>query len=257
MPATLDVLLGEDHRHASAGGDDGCMQARGSSADDEQIAVRVDRLVARRIWQPWSRPETGGPPDEPFIEVPRWPDEGLVVEAGRPQRRCRIEHAADIELDTRPAILGPHFESLAHGNHRRACVRLDRRAGANGHERIGFLDARRQGAARAMKLHASADNADPIGEQRRSDGVAGKSGEYAPIPPEQQRARAIDAAAGGKPVTHATRTRSHQCATPDAAPSSTSAPIAKRPRPNSVISSCGRSFAIVQAMVSPPAGIAL
>ena len=49
----------------------------------------------------------------------------------------------------------------------------------------------------------------------------------------------------------------HQCATPEAAPSSISAPVANRSSPNPAISSCGRPFASVQAMVSPPAGIAL
>ena len=49
----------------------------------------------------------------------------------------------------------------------------------------------------------------------------------------------------------------HQCATPDAAPSSTSAPVANLPRSKASINGCGRPFAMVQAIVSPPAGIAL
>ena len=49
LPAALEILLCEDHRHAGAGGDDGGLQARGPSADNQQVAVSVDRFVACRI----------------------------------------------------------------------------------------------------------------------------------------------------------------------------------------------------------------
>jgi hypothetical protein len=49
----------------------------------------------------------------------------------------------------------------------------------------------------------------------------------------------------------------HQCATPEAAPSSMSAPLTKRSKPKPAINGCGSSLTIVYAIVSPPAGIAL
>ena len=89
-----------------------------------------------------------------------------------------------------------------------------------------------------------------VREQRGGDRIAGEGGERAAVPAEAERLGTIDVTAAREPVAH-------QCATPEAAPSSTSAPVVKRSSPKAAISSCGRPFAIVQAMVSPPAGIAL
>ena len=246
----LEVLLREDHGEAGARGDLSREQARRPAADDEQVAMRIDGVVARGVALPRRYRNAGCAPNPLLVEIPGRPLKGLVVKPGVPERRRPVDHAAQIEADARPGILRAHFEPFANRDHRRARRGLEFRAAAERDERIRLLGADREHAARPVELHSAADDRDVVGEQRGSDGVAGERRQPAAVPAEVDGLRAVDVAA-------LVEAKSHQCATPDAAPSSTSAPAAKRSRPKDSISACGFPFAIVQAIVSPPAGIAL
>ena len=248
--AAFEILFRDDDGEARAQRDLCREQPRRSTTDDEQVAMRVDGVVARGIALPRRFRDAGRAPDPPFVEIPGRPLEGLVIEGGVPERRGPVERAAEIEAHARPGILGAHLETLPHGDHRRARRWLEFRAAAECDECIRFLRADGEHASRPVQFHSAADDRDIVGEERRGDGVAGEGGQPPAVPAEVDGLRAIDVSALVEPETH-------QCATPDAAPSSTSAPDAKRLRPKDSISACGFPFAMVQAMVSPPAGIAL
>ena len=248
--AALEVLLGEDDGKAGARGNLRGKESGRPAAHDEQVAVRARRVVARGITLARRLCDAGRAADPPLPEIPRGPLEGLVVEGRMPQARGAVERAAEVETDAGPGILRAHLEARAHRDHRRARGRLELGAAAERDQRVRLLGADREHAARPVQLHAAADDRDIVGEQRRGDGIAREGGKLAPVPANVDRLRPVDVTALVEPVAH-------QCATPEAAPSSIKAPVAKRSSPNPRISSCGRSFARVKAMVSPPAGIAL
>ena len=248
--AAFEILFREDDGEARARGDLGREQPGRPAADDEQVAMRMGRVVARGIALARRFRDAGRAADPPLPEVPRRPLESLVVEGRVPEPRGAVERAAEVEAHARPGVLRAHLEALAHRDHRRARGRLELGAAAERDERVRLLGADREHAARPMQLHAAAHDGDVVGEERGGDRVAGEGGELAPVPADINRLRPVDVPALLEPVAH-------QCATPEAAPSSISAPVANRSSPNPAISSCGRSFASVQAMVSPPAGMAL
>ena len=80
-----------------------------------------------------------------------------------------------------------------------------------------------------MQFHAAAHDRDVVREERGGDGVAGEGGQPPAVPAEVDRLRAVDVSALFEP-------EAHQCATPEAAPSSTSAPDEKRFRANDSMS---------------------
>ena len=146
-----------------------------------------------------------------------------------PERRRPVERAAEVEADARPRVLRAHLEALAHGNHRCARRRLEFRATAKSDERVRLLGTDGKHAARAVQFHAAAHDRDVVREKRGGDGVAGEGRQPPAVPAEVDRLRAVDMAALFEPETH-------QCATPEAAPSSTSAPDEKRFRPKDSMS---------------------
>ncbi len=245
MTAERCVLLDEHDAGARARRKAGCGETRCTAAHHEQVAGGVRHIVTVGIRPVQRIAEAGGAPDDPLVRMPRRPDEGLVVETGRPQRRDEIERAAHIETQARPAVLRAHRETLAHGDERRTCARFEPVALADRDQRVGFLDARAEDAARPMELEAAADEAFAVREQRRGDRVALESAHRPAVPAPLHRSCAIDQTAAAETECAARIAGGHQWATPAAAPSSIRRPCAKRSRPKGSIKGCGRPVASV------------
>ena len=77
-----------------------------STADHENVAVCVPRIVAVRIWARGCPSKAGELADDRFVEVPVGPDECPVIEARRKHRVCEVDHPQYIERYTWPTGLG-------------------------------------------------------------------------------------------------------------------------------------------------------
>ena len=89
--AALEILLRDDDGEARARGGLRGEQARRAAADDQQVAMRIDRVVTGGVAFARRLREAGRATDEAFPEIPGGPHEGLVVEAGVPESRRAIE----------------------------------------------------------------------------------------------------------------------------------------------------------------------
>ena len=128
-------------------------------ADDEQIAVQEALVVDVRIRLRRKPPEAGRAPYERLVEpLPEGcrPHEGLVVEAGREERRQQVVDRQRVEGERRPAVLARRLETVVELGDGRARVRLPARAGAQFDQRVRLLRAGGKHAARAVILEAPA-----------------------------------------------------------------------------------------------------
>src|SRR5581483_4106159 len=145
-------------------------------------------------------PETGARADRRLVEAgPEGsrPHERLVVETGGEEGRQPIGNRAEIEAKRRPAVLARGSKALMELHLRCAEVRrLAPAAAIDRDQRVRLLGASRNDAARPVILERAADQVDAVGEQRRSQRVAGEAGERDTIEGEAERLFAVDAAAG-------------------------------------------------------------
>ena len=198
-PAEPEILLAQDHPRARPGRGERRRQARSAAADDQNIAERVGLLVVIGVGDARAAAEPGGAADGRLVELlPERgrPHEGLVVEAGAEDRREQLVHREQIEFQRRKAVLARGVEPVIELDGGGAGVRLAPRARAELDQRAGLLRAGREDAARAMIFERAADQAHAVGEQRRSERVAGMAGHLLAVEGEGERARAVDQAAG-------------------------------------------------------------
>jgi hypothetical protein len=180
-------------------------QSGRAGADDEQVAMVMNDVVAVRIGRTRGIAHAGGAADEfleehPLAGAAAEPDEGLVVEPRRQEPAEQIVHPANVEADIRPGVLAPRRQTLAQLDLGRLGVRLAPGAGADRDQGATFLRARRHDAARAVILEAAPQDALAVGHQGRGQGVARQSLHGAAIPGESQRPGAVDDAALAEPV---------------------------------------------------------
>src|SRR6185437_10848947 len=173
--AGKEVLVTENHPRPSPAGGERCRESRRTGSYDQEIAEGVHLLVTVGIGPDAGAAEPRRPTDgrlvHPLPEGCR-PHEGLVVETGDEDRREQGIDRANIEAERRPAILTAGLETLEQLHDRGPRVRLTARAGAQLHQRIGFLRARGQDAARPVVLERATHQSDTRREQGGRQGVA-------------------------------------------------------------------------------------
>jgi hypothetical protein len=197
--AQEEVLVGEDDAGAGAAGGEGGHQARGARADHQEVAVKETLVVEVGVGLAREAAEARGAADGGLVDaLPEGagPHEGLVVEARRQERGKEVVYAQRVEGEARPAVLASGIEAVEELGHGGAGVGLLPGAGAQLHEGVGLLRARRQEAAGAVVLEAPAEELHAAREERGGQRVAGVAGIGAAVEGEAQRAAAVDAAAG-------------------------------------------------------------
>jgi hypothetical protein len=170
--AQLDILFHQDDVEPGTTRDLRRPQARRARADDEQVATRIAGFIAIRIGGVRGGAESRGATHERLVEAPRGPDERLVVEARQKQRRKEIEHAPEIEVHARPAVLRTRLEARVQPHERRSRRGIELRAGAERHQGIRLFRAGTQNAAWTMQLESATDDTLAMGQERRGQRVA-------------------------------------------------------------------------------------
>ena len=128
------------------------------------------------------------------------PHEGLVVEARAEDRREHLVRRQHIEFERRPAVLARRGKPLIELDGGGAGVGLAPSTVAQLDQRIRLLRPRSQDPARAMIFEGTADQADAVGEQRRSQRIAVIAGELLAVEAEANGLRPVDQAAFSEPV---------------------------------------------------------
>jgi hypothetical protein len=155
------------------------------------VAVGID---ASRGWRRMA--QTGQRADGRLEKVPVRPHEGLVVEAGRQQRREPIVDRRKIQAQRRPRVAVDRAQAGRGVDVGGARVGRARGADAHVEQRARLLDAATEHAARPMQLDAARHDADAGSQQRRGHGVAGAGRYVAAAEAEDERTLAVDPATG-------------------------------------------------------------
>ena len=190
--APLRVLVRHDDALSRSRSFERRFQPGASAARDQHVAMRMAVLVAIGIGQLRRAAEAGGGADGGLVELlpeRSRPHERLVVEAGGNDGREHIRHRAQIELERRPVVLRFRDQAFAQLHHGGARVRIHSSAlAAQRHQRIRLLRSVRQHPARAVVLERASEQDAPVGEQRRSERVAGVAGQRLAVEREAQAA---------------------------------------------------------------------
>ena len=199
--ADQDVALAQDDaRPGFACGAGGC-EARCARADDEDVAMRMHRLVMVRVGFGRGAAEAGGPADQRLVEfLPETlrPHEGLVVEAGRERLAGQRVERHHVEGERGPAVLAAADEPVVQLDLGRLAVRLAPRALAQFDQRVRLVGTGGHDPARPVVFEAAADQAHAIGQQGRGERIARMAGELTPVEAEADGFAAVDQAAAGK-----------------------------------------------------------
>ena len=193
------TIVGQHDARAGAAGGQRRAQSGRPAADHQHVAVLVALLVAVGIGQRRRHPEAGRAPDGRLEPVPVRPHEGLVVEAGRHQRRQPLRRREQVQARARPAVDRARLQPVDQLDLGGLQVGDQVRPLADLHDRVGLLAPAADEAARPVQLEAAADDAHAVGQQRRGERVALAAVVLAAVEPERQRARALDAPACGQP----------------------------------------------------------
>ena len=200
--AHLRLFVGEDDpRPGPACRQCGC-KASGTATGDQHVAMGVAVLVCIRVRPVRRAAKAGHAADRALITHPAAlrPHEGLVVEAGRDQRRGDIVHLTQIEGQRGEAVLAGRHQPVIDLDLRRAQVRLGMVAEAELDQRVRLLRPGGEDAARPVIFEAAPDQMHAIGDQRRGQRVAGMALIAIAVEQEGEAARPVDPAAGGKAV---------------------------------------------------------
>ena len=197
-PAHDEILVGQNHPRTAAPGGEGGGKAGRTRADNQQVAMQEPLVVAVRVGLAGQAAETGGGADgrlvDPLPEGFR-PHEGLVIEAGREERREQIVKRQQVVAQRTAIVLAARFQPVEQFGDGRPCVRLPVRAAAQLDQRVGLFRTGGEDAAGPMVFEAPADQPDPVGEQGRGQRVAGMAGQPAAVEPEIEAAAPVDQAA--------------------------------------------------------------
>ena len=197
-PAHDEILVGQNHPRTAAPGGEGGGKAGRPGADNQQVAMQEPLVVAVRIGLAGQAAETGSGADgrlvDPLPEGFR-PHEGLVIEAGREERREQIVKRQQVVAQRAAIVLAAGFQPVEQFGNGRPCVGLPVRAAAQFDQRVGLFRTGREDAAGPMVFEAPSDQPDPVGEQGRGQRVAGMAGQPAAVEPEIEAAAPVDQAA--------------------------------------------------------------
>ncbi len=192
--AQVRTQLGHDHARAAAAGCQRRRQPGDAATDDQHIAMDVLVHVAIRVFLLRRGAQATGVADETLVPHPGLgrPHEGLVVEAGREQRREPAVDAQQVLRRARPgqgtlrlqAVVQLDLGHLGVGNRLVATLEL--------HQRRRLLDAAGQHAARAVVFPRARQHRLACRQYGRGQGVAGETLVAAAVETEVQRALAVE-----------------------------------------------------------------
>ena len=195
-PARLGALVGEHDVGTELRRLRRRAQAGGPTPDHEDVGVTAAVLGAPlalglRLAQ---LPEPGRVTKELLVQRPEatWPDEGLVVEAGRGERAAEEvggAHHVEVERRLRVHVLDLHAlaDRLGAGAHAGSAVDRD--------EAVGALAGAAEQAAAAVVLERAREGALAAGEERRPDRVPLEPGDLTPVERERDLRVTVDALA--------------------------------------------------------------
>ena len=194
--AKLRLFIDQDHARAAVGGGTGGREAGRTCTNHQDIAVRVDVVVAIGIRLGGRMAQTGGMAENMLVERPEAarPHEGLVVEAGWHERGHEAERGHHVVVEAGPGVDVAHVQSSGCWSNSCQTVRQRASAVAELDEGVGVFSAGGHDSARPVVLEAAADEGDAIGEQRRGHGVAVVSADRTPVEGELEKRVAINAA---------------------------------------------------------------
>ena len=202
--AELRHLLGQNDAGAAYRRGPRRHQAGRPAADHQNVAVRVQALVAARDGLQAASTQTRCAPDEVLVDHPGLsgrPHEGLVVEASRQEVAEQAVDRQHVEAERGPTVLAGRLQPVVELHHGRLGVGLDPRAAAHGDQGTRLLGSGGEHTAGPMILEAAAEQSLFVGQQGRSQGVAGEAAQIAAIETEADTPAAVDlAAAGGQTV---------------------------------------------------------
>jgi len=199
--ARLRLLVGEDDAGARLGRGERGGETGRTRADHQHVAMGVARGIAVGVGLLRRVAEAGGGADhrlvDPFPGRLR-PHEGLVVEAGREERRGEAVERADVEAERRPAVLRHGLQAVIELLHGGAHIGRDAPGiAADADQRVRLLRARAEHAARPVILERAPHEMDAVGEERRGERVAFEPGEVLPVEGEARDARRRQPAMAG------------------------------------------------------------
>src|SRR5882757_6289846 len=99
------ILFDDDDAFSLLSGLQRRLQPGDATTYDEQIAMQITYLISVRIPAGRSTPESCEPADRGLVGVPIRPNERLVVETCRPQRRQDVQRPTHIKVKVRPTRL--------------------------------------------------------------------------------------------------------------------------------------------------------
>ena len=125
-------------------------------------------FIAVGVFHPGGPAKPGGAADQRLVQLfPEafGPHEGLVVKTCRQQRRQQLVDAQRVKPQRRPAVLAIGDQAVVKLGGGGARIGLAPGTGAQFHQRIGFLDPRRDDAARQMVFERATDELDIVGDE--------------------------------------------------------------------------------------------
>ena len=196
------ILFRKDHVRPRTSRRQRRHQARGAGADHQEVTEGIGLFIVVFVMLPRQRPKPRRPADRGFIkrfpELTR-PHEGLVVKARAKERREKVIHRHQVDIDRRPGVLAPRIEARVDFLHRGADVRHLRRAAPDGDKRARLLRPRRHHAPRAVILEGPAKDPNARGKQRRGKRIALKAGIVLAVEAEANRRVAVHKALARDP----------------------------------------------------------
>ena len=206
LTADLGMIVDKENRTPCESGGIGRGESRWSGADDKEIATGIDlRIVGRRTIVGIDPAEAGHGANCALESFPPRPEERLVIEARRQERRQPVEQSGAVGRRRRRRIDRAHGEVVLERLSGRAQIWGGDAAARHVDDRVRLLGPSAPDSARAVIFEAAADDADAVRQQRRSDAVALEADVGLAVKREYAGAPAIDAAARGQ-------TKAAQCA---------------------------------------------
>ena len=172
--AHLGLLVDQHHAQPGPGRDQRRPDAAGAAANDQHVRMVVQVVVEFRIRIDRRTSIAGRAADDVLVQRPhlRRCHEGLVIEAGRHEARGAAHDALDVDVQRGPAGRGKRIHALVQLDLRRLQVRHRARSAFELDQRIRFLGAVADDAARTAVLEAAADHAHAVGQQGGRQRVA-------------------------------------------------------------------------------------